>query len=75
MFNAQEIDVRLRRKLTLLEFGAIVFVFLLAVYFVFSETGSFYDYHNYMARAQGNVNNFFYGYWLLPLLYPISMMS
>lgn len=75
MFKVEEIDKRIKRKISLVELGVVVAAFLLNIYlFIFISKGTVVDYHNYLYAVQGDYQQFFYGYWLLPLLYPFSRL-
>ncbi len=66
MFKIDELDQRLSRKINLFELASLVTVFLVALYFLVTKSGMYYDYENYLAVGQGDFSYFFYGYWLVP---------
>jgi hypothetical protein len=55
-------------KLTLGELAAMTFVFLVATDLVISGVGLFSDYAIYVNASKGNMDDYFYAYWLLPFL-------
>jgi len=74
MFEIDAVDKRIKRKLSIGEFAALIFVFSLAVYLTLTHTGYFWDYKNILASAKGDTGLYFYGYWLLPLFYLFSTL-
>lgn len=74
MFEANSINRRLTKKLSLFEFGSIVFVFFIFIYIMLSKTSKFDDLEIYLATAKGDVENYFYGYWLLPIFHLLSLL-
>lgn len=75
MFCANEIDFRVRKNLSYGEFGAFITAFLLTIYLLYySNFGNPVDYNHYLAAVKGDFQQYFYGYWLLPLLYPFSKL-
>jgi hypothetical protein len=67
MFKSNDIDKRIHSKISQYEFAAMIFVFLFALYFLITESGNYGDYRFYLATAEGDLENYYYGYWLLPL--------
>lgn len=65
LFNAGDIDKRLRQRLSLFEFFALALC--VASVFVFVGAASGYDLHNYLRAGQGDTSFHFYASWILPV--------
>jgi len=74
MFKPNGIDRRIRQKISLYEFAAILFVFSLALYFLITESGNYGDYKFYLAAPEGDLENYYYGYWLLPIFKFLALL-
>jgi hypothetical protein len=74
MFESENINQRILRKFSIFELSLILFVLLLAIYFLLTKSGLFWDYKVYLATAGGDFENYFYGYWLLPLFKILSFL-
>ncbi len=74
MFESEKINQRILSKFSIVEFSLILFVLLLAFYFLITESGLFWDYKIYLATADRDFENYFYGYWLLPLFKLLSFL-
>lgn len=74
MFESEKIEQHLSKKLSLHEFASIIFVFLIFFYILLSNTSKFDDLEIYLATATGDVENYFYGYWLLPIFKMFSLL-
>jgi len=69
---AAEIDARLRARLSLAEFFALAFSVAAVIIFVWVHalTGFLpYDYNIYIETARGNLTQYYYTDWLLPLFW------
>ncbi|MBW6475444.1 MAG: hypothetical protein K0B14_20120 [Anaerolineaceae bacterium] len=66
MFNTKEMNQRLSRKISVFEFASLLIVLLIALYFLITKSGMYFDYEIYLGTAQGDFSNYFYGYWLVP---------
>jgi hypothetical protein len=70
--DAQEINARLRQRLTRGEFFAFAMVFCAAGIFAWLSTLESYsfvkeDFYRYLNTAHGDFSFYYYGYWLLPI--------
>jgi hypothetical protein len=74
MFELNEVDKRLLKKISLNELAVIVFVLIVALYFLLTKSGSYFDYKIFLATAQGDFDNYYYGYWLLPIFKILSYL-
>ena len=74
MFTTENINQRIKNKFSILELSLIIFVLFLAFYFLITQSGLFWDYKVYLETANGNYENFYYGYWLLPLFRLLSFL-
>ncbi len=70
-FEAEAIDKRLKERISLFEFGAIVFLitWVLGLVILFNQGYNEYwgDLNKYLACAKGQCVDFYYGYWILPI--------
>ena len=74
MFESNEINKRISQKITIYEASALIFVFIMALYFLFTNSGSYWDYKVFLLTAQGDFENYYYGYWLLPIFKALSYL-
>ncbi len=69
-FDAIAIEKRLKERVSLVEFGAIIFLitWLLGLVFVVNQKsiGLWWDINVYIDCGRGQCDNYYYGYWLLP---------
>ena len=72
MFELIEVNKRILKKISLYELAVIIFVLIVALYFLLTKTGSYFDYKIFLATAQGDFENYYYGYWLLPIFKILS---
>lgn len=75
MFEITDIHKRITKKVSLGEAIAILIVLLIAIYFLLTKSGSFWDYEVYLKTAEGDFINYYYGYWLLPIFKLLSLLS
>ena len=67
MFESASINARLSKRISFPEAITILVVLVISLFFLFTQTGNYWDYKIFLATAQGDFENFFYGYWILPL--------
>lgn len=74
MFSINNINQRIKKNFSILDLSLIIFVLFLAFYFLITKSGLFWDYKVYLATANGDFENYYYGYWLLPLFKSLSYL-
>jgi hypothetical protein len=74
MFETNELNKRISQKISIYESVALLFVFILALYFLITESGNYGDYKFYLATADGDLENYYYGYWLIPIFKILSLI-
>lgn len=74
MFEITEINKRISKKVSLGEAIALLVVLLIALYFLFTKTGYYWDYEVFLKTAEGDFVNYYYGYWLLPFFKLLSYL-
>ena len=71
VYDAQLIDQRLRRRLTLAELFALTLAISLVGVFIWLQSVApyepYFDFRNYLKTAQGDFSFYYYGYWLVPM--------
>jgi hypothetical protein len=70
-FEADAIEKRLKERISLIEFGVIVFLisWLLGLVILYNQglNELWGDLNKYLACAKGQCEDFYYGYWILPI--------
>lgn len=67
MFDARNMNERILKKFSILELSSLIVILFFAFYFLITKTGNYTDYHIYINTANGDYENYFYAYWLIPL--------
>ncbi len=66
--DAEQMNSRLRRRLTLGELFALAFAFCMVGIFVWlPSTNPYFDLRTYLKTARGDFSDYYYGYWLVPI--------
>jgi len=74
MFEISEINKRISKKVSLGEAIALLVVLFIALYFLITKTGYYWDYEVFLKTTEGDFINYYYGYWLLPIFNLLSFL-
>lgn len=67
MLKTNDMNQRLSRKISVFELASLLIILLIALYFLVTKSGMYFDFEIYISTANGDFSNYFYGYWLVPI--------